>query len=322
MTPPGSAVYVFGILAYTIKGPVGNSDLSFYVDGDLVGTFNFTPPGEDTYSYNTILYANDSLDHASHALTLQNGRAGVHESLILLDYIIYSTYVYSYGNVSDVVADIRREESPLSGQQSSSQQSTLSIGTSLNPPTPFTSPVSQLTHALPSSSVQSPTTRAFPSAHTTTRTIVLSTLLPTLLLLPALILAFVCHRRRRRLQLALRPTALAYDSFLSPGCSSPSKSRSTIVAALHRTTQYARNSQGIWTRIRGESACGDEGTGVSAALGTVESTEPSTPASSQCTAVEDVRVRQKIYAEIDRSNRHAAERRAQRGERRSGIMSS
>lgn len=86
-------MYVYGILSHSTIGPTSTADVLFYIDDELNGTFAATPNGTPTYTYDVLLYAADSLTHAAHTLTLQNGQVGGSVSLVLLDYIVYSTYV-------------------------------------------------------------------------------------------------------------------------------------------------------------------------------------------------------------------------------------
>lgn len=72
--------------------PNSSADIGFYIDGTSSGMrFVATPSGEPGYSYYVLLYANDSLEYGSHVIKLQNGRIGGDISLVLLDYITYST---------------------------------------------------------------------------------------------------------------------------------------------------------------------------------------------------------------------------------------
>lgn len=91
--PTGSAVYVYGIVSHSSTFPVSDADIHFYIDGELSGALEFTPTGENEYTFDVPLYANDSLEYALHVVTLQDGRIGGNSSLVLLDYIVYSTCV-------------------------------------------------------------------------------------------------------------------------------------------------------------------------------------------------------------------------------------
>ncbi|KAI0789544.1 hypothetical protein C8Q75DRAFT_718548 [Abortiporus biennis] len=86
----GSAIYVFCILAHTSSPLDGNSDMSFSIDGQVVGNFIQPPNGDPNFSYNSPVYVNTSIPAGAHTFMLQNGRQGGQTALALLDYIIYS----------------------------------------------------------------------------------------------------------------------------------------------------------------------------------------------------------------------------------------
>ncbi|KAI0090027.1 hypothetical protein BDY19DRAFT_98976 [Irpex rosettiformis] len=86
----GSAIYVFCVLAHSFTSPTSTSDMTFYLDGQVVGHFLSVPDGDTTYDYNVPVYSNALLTPGSHSFTLQGGRVGGSKSLVLLDYIVYS----------------------------------------------------------------------------------------------------------------------------------------------------------------------------------------------------------------------------------------
>lgn len=86
---PGTAVYVVCALALTATSPSGNSDMSFFLDGDLVDTFSKPAPGTSGYDYNVTVYSNTSIPPGFHTLRIQNGHINGPKSIILLDRIIY-----------------------------------------------------------------------------------------------------------------------------------------------------------------------------------------------------------------------------------------
>ncbi|TFK76726.1 hypothetical protein BDN72DRAFT_890540 [Pluteus cervinus] len=86
----GSAVYVICALAQSTNFPAGNSDMTFFIDNDLVGTFELPAPGGTGYAYRVPVYSNTSLEPGRHQITIQNGHANGPKSLILLDAVIYS----------------------------------------------------------------------------------------------------------------------------------------------------------------------------------------------------------------------------------------
>ena len=86
----GTGIYVYCIVAHTESSPDGNSDMTFFIDGEAVGSFQLPPTGEAVYDYNILVYANSSITSGVHTFALQNGRAGGAKSLVLLDYIVYT----------------------------------------------------------------------------------------------------------------------------------------------------------------------------------------------------------------------------------------
>ncbi|PSS37785.1 hypothetical protein PHLCEN_2v386 [Hermanssonia centrifuga] len=73
-------------------------DIFFYIDHHIVGNFKDSPAanpdGSIVYDYNVMLYANASISQpGSHNFTLRNGQTHGSSSLILFDYIIYTSDV-------------------------------------------------------------------------------------------------------------------------------------------------------------------------------------------------------------------------------------
>ncbi|KAF5377227.1 hypothetical protein D9615_006346 [Tricholomella constricta] len=89
----GTAVYVVCILARTTSGPTGNSDMTFLIDGDIVGTFVKPAPGTTGFDYNVTVYSNTSLAPGTHTITVQNGHVNGPKSLVILDRIVYTTNI-------------------------------------------------------------------------------------------------------------------------------------------------------------------------------------------------------------------------------------
>ncbi|KAI0784127.1 hypothetical protein C8Q75DRAFT_724994 [Abortiporus biennis] len=86
----GSAIYVFCIIAHTSVSPDGNSNMTFFIDGQVVNTFLQTPNNDTSLTYNFPVYVNTSLQTGIHTFMLQTGGLGSLKSLTLLDYIVYS----------------------------------------------------------------------------------------------------------------------------------------------------------------------------------------------------------------------------------------
>lgn len=94
----GSAVYVYGVIATSPLMPFGDTsstNLAFFIDDELVGTFNFSLVGNGSkpaaFRYNVPLYSNDSISHGPHTFVLQNGLDGGPALIVLFDYLVYST---------------------------------------------------------------------------------------------------------------------------------------------------------------------------------------------------------------------------------------
>ena len=86
-------MYVFCIVTRSFESPRGDSDMDFFIDGQLVGSYVHPPNGDGTYEYNVPVYANDSLPPGEHTIIVVNGRPSGRQSLTLLDYIIYSLVI-------------------------------------------------------------------------------------------------------------------------------------------------------------------------------------------------------------------------------------
>lgn len=83
----GSAIYVYGIVMSSKE-----TDLLFFMDHDPAGNFTYQSSGSQTYRYNVLYYANSLLQSGTHHLLLQNGQGdGGNRSLVLFDYLIYTT---------------------------------------------------------------------------------------------------------------------------------------------------------------------------------------------------------------------------------------
>jgi hypothetical protein len=63
--------------------------MTFFIDGEQVGTFVKTPPGTAGYDYGVLVYSNTSLKGGSHTIRIDNGHRDGAKSLVLLDRIIY-----------------------------------------------------------------------------------------------------------------------------------------------------------------------------------------------------------------------------------------
>ena len=89
LPPSGSAVYVYCILTGSISEPIGNSDMTFFIDNQQVGAFVQAPDGNTNYRYNSLVYSNADLELGVHTFRLETAHLG-ERALVLLDYLIYT----------------------------------------------------------------------------------------------------------------------------------------------------------------------------------------------------------------------------------------
>ena len=89
ISPLGFAVYVYCILTGTSSSPDGNTDMTFFIDDEQVGTFTQAPNGDSTYHYNSLVYSNVNLGDGPHTFRLESGHLG-QKALVLLDYLVYT----------------------------------------------------------------------------------------------------------------------------------------------------------------------------------------------------------------------------------------
>lgn len=86
----GTALYVFCILAHAGSPLASTSDMTFTLDGNIVGTFFQLPTGSSNFDFNVPVYVNSSIPDGLHTFTLTNGRDNGVTSLTLFDYYIYT----------------------------------------------------------------------------------------------------------------------------------------------------------------------------------------------------------------------------------------
>lgn len=85
----GSAVYVYNIIANQVQDTTTLTNLTFWIDGDLVGSYTHIPENTTTvFEYGALVYSNTSLQDKQHFLTMSAG--GPNASLILFDRIVYT----------------------------------------------------------------------------------------------------------------------------------------------------------------------------------------------------------------------------------------
>ena len=70
----------------------GDSDMTFYIDSRPLPVATFFRPSsrDNSFEFNVLVFATNSLLPDNHTLTIQNGRPGGPKALLILDYIIYS----------------------------------------------------------------------------------------------------------------------------------------------------------------------------------------------------------------------------------------
>ena len=81
---------MFCILSNSLENPNGDSDLTFFIDGQSIDQVHFTPSGDQSYEYHVPVFSSGSLTSGVHTLEVQNGLVKGRQSLLLLDYIVYS----------------------------------------------------------------------------------------------------------------------------------------------------------------------------------------------------------------------------------------
>ncbi|KAF8995252.1 hypothetical protein BDQ17DRAFT_1250922 [Cyathus striatus] len=88
----GTAIYIYCAISLSIQPLVGYSNMTFFIDNEAVGHFEWIPPGDNTYQYNVLVYSNASIIPGEHTFLLKNGQEGDSgdTSLTLFDYLVYS----------------------------------------------------------------------------------------------------------------------------------------------------------------------------------------------------------------------------------------
>ena len=68
------------------------ADVTFFIDDQTAGKFQYTPPViNDSFLYNHLLWQSGPLSNSHHTFSLQNGCFGDLVSLLLFDYVVYTT---------------------------------------------------------------------------------------------------------------------------------------------------------------------------------------------------------------------------------------
>ncbi|EIW65018.1 uncharacterized protein TRAVEDRAFT_42416 [Trametes versicolor FP-101664 SS1] len=99
----GSAVYVYCIIPDSRASVDGFPNMRFVLDGVLAGSYSLKPPaGTGAYDYHTLVFASQSLASELHVLEIENGVPQSGGSILLLDYILYTTDA----NVTSVATNV------------------------------------------------------------------------------------------------------------------------------------------------------------------------------------------------------------------------
>ena len=112
----GNAVYVFTLLANQIPATTTFTNLTFYLDGGLVGNFIHEPDNSTGILYNVSVFSLPGLTNEPHEFEIRMG-GGPKDSLILFDYVMYTTEEDATPSVSPFTTP---SLTPISDSQSSS----------------------------------------------------------------------------------------------------------------------------------------------------------------------------------------------------------
>jgi len=86
----GSALYIYCIVPQQTTFPGGGSDMSFYIDGQIMGTYTNLANGTSAFGYNVLVFQNESIPAGIHTFQLNNGYVGGPTSLVIFDKLVYS----------------------------------------------------------------------------------------------------------------------------------------------------------------------------------------------------------------------------------------
>lgn len=93
----GTAVYAYFILANTVTGATTLTNMSFTIDGSVVGHFVHEPTSSTDYVYDYAAYVNKSLDNTDHTIVI-SAVGTTNNSLILFDRLIYTLVPFVYSS--------------------------------------------------------------------------------------------------------------------------------------------------------------------------------------------------------------------------------
>ncbi|OCB87365.1 hypothetical protein A7U60_g5505 [Sanghuangporus baumii] len=130
----GTAVYIYCILTRSSSSPDGNTDMTFYVDDQEVGSFSRDSDGDKSYQYNQVVFAWSGLDGSTnHNVRLESGHLG-QKALVLLDRIVYTTEDSSTTTSVIQTSSSSQQSSSSSSSGSSTQESSSSSQSSSSSP--------------------------------------------------------------------------------------------------------------------------------------------------------------------------------------------
>ncbi|KAI0325589.1 hypothetical protein GY45DRAFT_1374616 [Cubamyces sp. BRFM 1775] len=215
----GHAVYVYHIVVnILVPNTYTTTDLTFYIDSEYVGDYTHDPTSNTSTPsvfYHQLVYSNDSLAQGEH--TFQIIASGNSISLILFDYIIYTTFEghsqplsLSPSTSTSSREPVRSALNPSSHLSASSfLSSSLTESLSTVPTKAFTTSTT-----LPNSSVSTNVSPTLPpeSAHTATGAVVGGAVAGVVVVMIAASLLWTFYFRRRTLHRPIEWTRTASRS--------------------------------------------------------------------------------------------------------------
>ncbi|PSS37782.1 hypothetical protein PHLCEN_2v383 [Hermanssonia centrifuga] len=295
----GSAIYVFGIISHNHNNTVRDMDIFFYIDDHMVGNFKDSPPanpdGGIVYDYNVVLYANPSISQpGSHNFTLQNGQPDGSSSLILFDYIIYTSDVADQTiSNAQALTQTSVSTSPLASSASIPSFSTPNSSSSARNSSSSTSHSSS--SSSPSSSSSTSTTPTTPadlsssgrtiSKHILT-IIIVSAIVGGVFIIILLAIIFVLYRSRANAQRKLLEVKPWVPMPAPPALEAPADQETPVHALVIRPQEKQSRGAGALETEDGEDAREDH-SGVSEALNLSNSPPGSSTPSLQPERVQD-----------------------------------
>ena len=87
----GTAVYTLFVLANYVQGATTLTNVSFTLDDNIVGTYEYIPNTSTDYIYSVPVYVNESLENVPHNFLISAiGPDSFNNSLVMFDNIIYT----------------------------------------------------------------------------------------------------------------------------------------------------------------------------------------------------------------------------------------